>query len=194
MPETWEGISFDEDGVCSICREAEKKSKIDWTERQKWLKDILQKYKDYAESRGNKYNCVIGYNSGKDTAYTLWASVVKYVMKPLVITFDHGFPLSPEAEWNLKEIPKKMNCDHLTFTLGNGLRNALCLKGSEVNGDFCWHCHHGVMALIPRISKQWDIPLQIWGKPSAEYQTLGAYKLEDMEELDKNHYKKMTTP
>ena len=191
MPETWPGIGFDKKGVCSICRQAEKKVDIDWDERQLWLKEILGKYKQYAKSRGNKYNSIVGYSGGKDTAYTLWAAVVKYGLTPLVVTFDHGFKLSHDAEWNLMEIPKKLGCDHLRFTLGNGLRNALIRSGSEANGDFCWHCHNGVGALPARISKQWDSPLQIWGEPSAEYQTFGAYKYEDLEEQDKEHFEKV---
>lgn len=190
MPETWPGIKFDEEGVCSICRENEKEVKIDWEERQKNLREILNKYKERAKNRNNKYDCVIGYSGGKDTAYTLWAAVKKYGMTPLVVTFDHGFPLSSDAEYNLMEIPKILDCDHIRFTLGNGLRNALCRRGMEVNGDFCWHCHNGVGALPARISKQWDIPLQLWGEPSAKYQTYGAYKYEDMEEQDKEHFKK----
>lgn len=191
MPETWPGISFDQEGVCNICRENEKEAKINWQERQKALKEILAKYRAYAKTRGNKYNCLVGYSGGKDTAYTLWAMKRKYNMKPLVVTFDHGFPLSSEGEWNLMEVPKKLDCDHIRFTLGNGLRNALCQKGNQVNGDFCWHCHNGVGALPARISRQWDVPLQIWGEPSAKYQTFGAYKYEDLEEQNEEHFKKV---
>lgn len=191
MPETWPGITFDKEGVCSICRESENKVEIDWDQRQSWLGDILQEYREYVRGRGNKYDCMVGYSGGKDTVYTLWAAVKKYGMKPLVVTFDHGFPLSPEAEWNLMHIPKQLDCDHLRFSLGNSLRNALCRKASEVNGDFCWHCHNGVGAFPARISKQWDIPLQIWGEPTAEYQTFGSYKFEDLEEQDKEHFEKI---
>ena len=190
MSETWEGITFDNNGVCSICQEAGKRVEIDWEARQKVLHDILNYYRKYAGSKNTKYNCLVGYSGGKDTAYTLWAMVKKYNMTPLVVTFDHGFPLSPEGEWNLMEIPKILNCDHLTFTLGNGLRNGLCRKGSEINGDFCWHCHNGIGTFPARISQQWDIPLQIWGEPSAEYQTTNAYKLADLEEQDKEHYER----
>lgn len=192
MPETWEGIKFDEKRVCSICRENEKEKKIDWREREKVLREISEKYKERAKERNNKYDCLVGYSGGKDTAYTLWAAVKKYGLKPLVVTFDHGFPLSPEGEYNLMEVPKKLDCDHLRFTLGNGLRNALCRKGSEKNGDFCWHCHNGIGALPARISQQWDIPLQIWGEPTAKYQTLGVYKYEDIEEQDEEHFKKVS--
>ncbi len=191
MPETWAGISFDAEGVCSICRESEKEIKIDWQERQRILKEILRKYKEYSKQSNNKYDCLVGYSGGKDTAYTLWAAVKKYGMKPLVATFDHSFPLSEKAEWNLMEIPRKLDCDHLRFTLGSDLRNALCRAGSEANGDFCWHCHNGIGALPARISKQWDIPLQIWGEPSAKYQTFGEYHYEDLEEQNEEHFKKL---
>jgi N-acetyl sugar amidotransferase len=191
MPETWSGITFDEDGVCSICRQSEVKVQVDWQGRQGLLENILHQYIDYAMQKGNKYNCIVGYSGGKDTAYTLWAAIKKYNMKPLVVTFDHGFPLSPEGEWNMMEIPKILDCDHLRFTLGNNLRNALCLKGIEANGDFCWHCHNGVGAFPARISKMWDIPLQIWGEPTAEYQTNGAFKFEDLEEQNKEHFEKI---
>ncbi|MFH1536890.1 MAG: N-acetyl sugar amidotransferase [Patescibacteria group bacterium] len=191
MPETWAGIAFNKEGVCSICQENDKESEINWLERQGTLEVVLNKYKELAKERGNKYNCIVGYSGGKDSAYTLWAMIKKYGMKPLAVTFDHGFPLSEKAEWNLMQIPKQLDCDHLRFTLGNGLRNALCRKGSEVNGDFCWHCHNGVGAFPAKISKQWDIPLQVWGEPSAKYQTQGAYKLEDLEEQDKEHFEKV---
>ena len=163
MPETWAGITFDENGVCNSCREAEKSSVIDWDKRQLQLSKILQKYREYAKQKGSKYDCVVGYSGGKDTSYTLWAMVVKYHMKPLVVTFDHGFTLPQGSEWNLMEIPKKLNCDHLRFTIGNGLRNALCHTASKANGDFCWYCHNGVGAFPARISKLFNIPLQIWG-------------------------------
>lgn len=192
MPETWAGISFDVNGVCSLCTEYDKRDTcIDWMARQEELQKILQRYRDYAMERGNKYNCIVGYSGGKDTAYTLWAMMRKYRMRPLVVTFDHGFKLSEAGEYNLMEVPKLLDCDHLRFTIGDGFRNALCRKASEVMGDFCWHCHNGIGTLPARISKQWDIPLQIWGEPSANYQTEGSYKAEDMEEQNKEHYEKV---
>ena len=191
MPDTWPGISFDEEGVCSLCRVAEQKKRIRWEDRQELLEEILHNYREYARKRGNKYNCIIPSSGGKDSTYAIWAAVTKYKLKPLVVSFEHFTSLLPVAEWNLMEIPKKLDCDHIRFTIGNGLRNALCRSASEINGDFCWFCHNGVGALPARISKQWDVPLQVWGEPSAEYQTFGEYKLEDLEEQDKEHFKRI---
>lgn len=191
MPDTWPGIHYDDNGVCNICKEHDIKVNINWNDRQTQFKLLLDRFKDYAKLKGNKYNCLVGYSGGKDTAYTLWAMVKKYHMKPLAFTFNHGFNLSPEAQYNLYEIPKLLDVDHITFTLGNNFRNSLCKHSSIIMGDFCWHCHAGVGAMPAKISKQWDIPLQIWGEPTAEYQTVGStYSMNILEEQDYNHYLK----
>ena len=188
MPSTWAGITFDENGICSLCKAYDDAQKIDWNKRQKQLKRIFRNYKDYARANGVKYEAIVGYSGGKDSVYTLWAAVRKYGLRVLVVTFDHGFHLTPEGDWNLSQIPKILDCDHIRFAIGNGLRNALCRKGTEVVGDFCVHCHQGVGTLAARISKSWNIPLQIWGEPTSLYSTTGTYKMSDMEEQDKKHF------
>lgn len=192
MPETWPRITFDEEGICNICRNYEKKAQIDWEARQAVLKGILDQYQQRAKANSNKYDCLIGYSGGKDTAYTLWAAVKKYGMRPLAVTFDHGFKLSDYAEYNMVEVPKKLDIDHLRFYIGGNLRNAMCKKGSEIAGDFCIHCHLGVGAFPTRVSQAFDIPLQIWGEPTGEYQTQGSmYGFDELEEQDYEHYKKI---
>jgi len=56
MPETNEGIIFDEFGVCQACQSAEQKIHINWKEREKQLQEIFQDYKNKA---GNNYDCII---------------------------------------------------------------------------------------------------------------------------------------
>ena len=191
MPETWVEITFDEEGVCNICRNYEKKQVINWDERKEILIGILDNFKKQAREKGNKYDCLVGYSGGKDTVYTLWAMKKKYGMRPLALTFDHGFKFTEDGEYNIQEIPKILDVDHIRFSIGNGLRNGLCKKGSEVMGDFCWHCHNGVGAFPARISKALDIPLQVWGEPTGEYQTTGTeYTFDTLEEQNESHFKK----
>lgn len=192
MPESWAGITFDSHGVCNICRNYEKKRKVDWDTRQRTFKEILTQYRDRARGTGNKYDCLVGYSGGKDTAYTLWAMVKKYDMRPLAVTWDHGFKLSEDAEFNMVEVPKKLDVDHLRFYIGQNFRNEMCRKASIVAGDFCYFCHLGVGAFPTRVSKALDIPLQIWGEPTGEYQTSGdGYGFDQIEEQDIEHYKKL---
>ena len=57
LPQTHESIYFDEQGVCNICRQAEKKhTDIDWESRGKMLNQVIDKYKNkgyfYAKTLG----------------------------------------------------------------------------------------------------------------------------------------------
>ena len=45
MPETTEGIAFDELGVCQACQSAEQKIHIDWAARERDLRGILDRYR-----------------------------------------------------------------------------------------------------------------------------------------------------
>ncbi len=57
MPETNEGIKFDEKGICQSCQSMEQKMHIDWDEREK----ILRKFFEEAKSKTKgPYDCVVG--------------------------------------------------------------------------------------------------------------------------------------
>ena len=51
MPETQEGVSFDDLGICTACQSSEDKMHIDWSKREKTLKKILS---DAKKKSGNK--------------------------------------------------------------------------------------------------------------------------------------------
>ena len=68
MPETQEGISFDDMGICTACQSSEQKIHIDWVEREKILRNILEKAKSVA---GNNYDCIVPISGGKDSVYQL---------------------------------------------------------------------------------------------------------------------------
>ena len=192
MPETWPGITFDQEGVCSLCQEYDKQKTIDWPARQLQLENILDYYRLYAKERGNKYDCVVGVSGGKDSVYTLWAAKRKYNMRPLAVTWDHGIPMRPEAEYNLQRIPVLLDVDHLRFSIGQGLRNALCKHTSRIAGDFCFWCHAGVGSFPARVSKMFDTPLALWGEPTGLYKTTGDdYSVLQPEEQDKAHFERV---
>src|SRR5919202_6511353 len=87
LPETHESITFDEEGVCNVCRQVEyKQEKIDWEERKGQLHELIDQY------RGKHlYDCIVPFSRGKDSTFTLWYLVRECGLKPLVVSFDHGF-------------------------------------------------------------------------------------------------------
>lgn len=74
-------IVFDEEGVCSACRHAERKrTKIDWPARHDELVDLLDKVRD-----DGPYNVVVPCSGGKDSSTVAWRLKNEYGMKPLCV-------------------------------------------------------------------------------------------------------------
>ena len=68
LPETHETISFDEQGVCNVCKQIEYKvDNIDWEQKEKDLVKIFDEYKGKYD-----YDCIVPYSGGKDSTWTLY--------------------------------------------------------------------------------------------------------------------------
>ena len=72
VPETQEGVQFDEMGVCTACRSSEEKMHIDWVAREKQLRAILEEAKSKS---GTGYDCILPISGGKDSFFrhTFWS-------------------------------------------------------------------------------------------------------------------------
>lgn len=181
IPETHETIHFDEQGVCSICRQHEfKKEKIDWQQRKKDLDALIETY------RGKYiYDCIIPFSGGKDSTWTLYYLVKEYKIKPLVVQFDHGF-LRPNLLENNKRTMRKLGVDFHSFSPNWHVVRKLMLQAFLEKGDFCWHCHTGIFAYPMWVAIRNQIPLVFWGEPSAEYTSY--YNYEQPEEVDEKRF------
>ena len=73
MPETAESLTFDEDGVCSVCHQIDYKHEaIDWDARMTEFDKILE------HVRGkHDYDCIVPFSGGKDSTFTLWYLVTQ---------------------------------------------------------------------------------------------------------------------
>jgi len=178
VPITWETVYLDENGVCNICKNWEKKQNtIDWAERERSLISFFEEVK----KKKDQYDCIVPFSGGKDSTFTLWAVVKKYGLKPLVVSFDHGF-YRPKTLENRTRTFRKLGVDVITFTPNWHVVKKLMLESLIRKGDFCWHCHAGVFAYPMKIAVKMDIPLVIWGEGGGEYE--GYFKFEEQEETD----------
>lgn len=171
MPETEEGQEFDEMGICRPCRSAEQKIHINWVEREKILKQILDETK--AKS-GNNYDCVVGISGGKDSTFQLHVLTKIYGMKPLAVTFNHNW-YSETGKYNLWNTLEKLNVDHVMFTPNRDLVNRIARKSLEAIGDSCWHCHSGAGMWVVKTAFMFKIPLIVWGESEAENSGWSSY-------------------
>jgi len=171
MPETNEGMQFDEMGVCKACRSSEQKMRIDWTDREKELRRLLERYRTQS---GSNYDCIVPISGGKDSAFQLHVLTQIYGVKPLAVTFSHNL-FSETGRWNLENILEKLNVDHLMFTPNRGLVNKLARRSLYEIGDACWHCHAGVGAFPLQVAVKFEIPLVIYGESPAEFSGRATY-------------------
>lgn len=172
MPETQEGLKFDDFGVCQACQSSEQKIHINWAEREKQLRSILDAAKSKA---GNNYDCIVPISGGKDSCYQLHILVKVYGMKPLAVTFSHNW-YSETGVYNLQNALKEFNVDHIMFTPNRDLVNRIANRSLGSIGDSCWHCHSGVGAFPLQIAVRFNIPLLIWGESIAESSGRASYK------------------
>lgn len=163
MPETTEGIKFDEMGICQACQSAEQKIHINWADREKEFREILERYKN---KNKDNYDCVIGISGGKDSTFQLHVLTKVYGMNPLAVTFSHNW-YTETGKQNLWNALEKFNVDHIMFTPRRDVINKLARKSLTAIGDACWHCHAGVGAFVLQTAIRYNIPLIVWGESIA---------------------------
>ena len=172
IPATQEGVKFDEMGICQACQSSEQKIHMNWVEKEKELRSILDQAKANA---GNNYDCIVPISGGKDSTFQLHVLTKVYNMKPLAVTFSHNW-FSETGWYNLLNSLEKFNVDHIMFTPNRDLVNRLAKRSLDAIGDTCWHCHAGVGAFSTQVAVRFNIPLLIFGESIAEASGRSSYK------------------
>lgn len=183
LPETYETIEFDANGVCNICRQQEyKQGKIDWDKRKQMLEELIE------EHRGKfDYDCLVPFSGGKDSTFTLYHLVKEYKLKPLVVQFNHGF-MRPNLLANNERTFKRLGVDVISFTPNWKVVKRLMREALIRKGDFCWHCHTGIFSYPMHLALKFNVPLVFWGEPSSEYTAYYDYEDDAIEEVDETRF------
>ena len=183
LPETVEGIAFDDFGICRACQSAEQKIHIDWTLREKALRNILDRYRS---KDGRNYDCIVPISGGKDSTFQLHVITKVYGLRPLAVTFSHNW-YTKTGRQNLENALESFNVDHIMFTPNRNLINRLARESLFQIGDSCWHCHAGVGAFPLQVAVRWNIPLLIWGESIAEASGRASY-YEPVRKFDREYF------
>lgn len=181
MPETQETIVFDENGVCSTCRNIGiKHEKIDWKEKKNDFVKLLDQYRGkYA------YDCIVPFSGGKDSVYAAYSLVRDYGLKPLVVSYDHHM-IRPQTVKNREKVFKKLGIDFLSYRTNWHLVKKLMRIGLERKGNIYWYQETGIFAFPMHMAIKFNVPLVIWGEPSSEYTSY--YDYDGEEEVDETRF------
>ena len=177
------GIVFDEMGVCSGCRLIETRPNIDWNERDRWLRELLEEYKARQRKKGNPYDCIIPVSGGKDSTFQVWYLRTKFKVNPLLVSYNHTFN-TPLGVRNLANLIERMDCNLVRFTTAPGSAKRIAKYMIKKVGDITWHYHAGIMTFPIRAAVQYDVPLLVWGEEGFS-ELVGMYNQDDFVEFTK---------
>lgn len=176
-------VFFDEEGVCSGCRNAERESEFDWEERGEALVEVLDEYKAKAKEANQIYDCIIPVSGGKDSHYQVYLAKHVYGLNPLLVTYNHAYN-TPLGLRNLNNLVKQFDCDLIRCTTPPATARRISRYMLEKTGDITWHYHTGIFTFPFQVAVRWKIPLVLWGEVGYAKLT-GLYNLEDLPEFTK---------
>ncbi len=157
-------INFDSNGICDPCNFAERKLKeINWTERDKQLRELCDKYR----KNDGSYDCIVPGSGGKDSSYASYILKNKFGMHPLTVTWaPHIF-----TEWGWKNFQSWIHSGHdnYLFTPNGRVQRVLTRLSTELLFYPFQAFEIGVKSFPPKIAIMLDIPLVFYGENEAEY-------------------------
>lgn len=191
LPETTEGIEFDELGICRACNSSEQKMHINWEERKTTLETILNEAKKNAISQNIAYDCIVPISGGKDSVYQLHVITKVYGMRALAVTASHNW-FSKVGWYNLVNALEEFDVDHMMYTPARSTVNKAASRSLGAIGDACWHCHSGVGSYVLHVATKFKIPLLIWGESIAESSGRASY-FNPVRKFDRDYFLKVSS-
>lgn len=162
LPESYDEIIFDSDGVCNFCLDHEKKETNELFSSEEDLKAHLKELKN-PES---KYDILVPVSGGVDSCWTLIKMVETFGLTPLVFHNDHGFEYSAATE-NVKKLCCKYDLDLLIFQHEHSFMKKIWNSLMEYEGTkssyFCFICGSILTATAVELASTFKIPMIVNG-------------------------------
>lgn len=158
-------IVFDDEGVCSACRYAERKENgIDWKQRKEQFQRLMDKHR----SSDGSYDVVVPCSGGKDSSTIAHRLKHEYGMHPLCVTFSP--PVYSEIGWrNLRNFIDH-GFDHVLITPSGTINRPMTKLGFIYLGDHNEVFDHGQMSAPFQVTYRYNVKLVMYGENGeAEY-------------------------
>jgi hypothetical protein len=105
LPETYPGITFNEQGVCNYCL-AHRKARC---RGEGELRDLVEAHRD----SDREYDCIVALSGGRDSAFVAHYAVEVLNLRVLAYTVDNGF-MPEQTRQNARNVADLLGIDHVT--------------------------------------------------------------------------------
>lgn len=172
LPQSYPGITYDQEGVCSLCR-AKPAQEKPWLGldalKQKVARTLAdEKYKD------RPYDCAVAFSGGRDSTYLLYLAKEVLGLKVLAVSLRHRF-MPEETQQTIANICKGLGVElqmienEALNEYGLGCVQAWAKKPTAAAlVSFCTGCRFGIKWIIPQLCKEKGIPLLLVGNTRME--------------------------
>ena len=154
-------ISFDSEGVCSVCRHYDNWTS-GWESRLPKQRRLLDKICTKVKNQHKEFDALIPYSGGKDSSFVLYTAKKELGLNCLAYTFDNGY-LSDYAKSNIDKTCRKLGIEHVYYRLNPDLMNRLMALFIQKTGYFCSACMKGIRMGTSKIADLYNVPLVITG-------------------------------
>lgn len=158
-------IEFDEEGICSACRYAERKEEgIDWDLRRREFQDLCDRHR----RKDGHYDVIVPCSGGKDSSTIAHRLKHEYGMHPLCVTFSP--PIYTAIGWKNLRSFIDAGFDHVLLTPNGVINRGLTKAGFIHLGDHNEVFDRGQMSGPFKVAAHYRVPLVMYGENGeAEY-------------------------
>jgi Fe-S cluster biogenesis protein NfuA len=152
---------INQDGECVICHEHRKKwLNKDYVQSEEKLIRIFDHYKE--RNKNKKYDAIVAFSGGKDSAYALYLAKNQYGLRTLAVTGDNGL-LTDRAIKNMKMTVDKLGVDHIIISQDHEELKSLYRAYFQKTKNFCEICYLTILKSLGQAALEYDVPLMITG-------------------------------
>jgi len=134
MPGNREALPLDEDGICIYCRLYDDYDFLKdpcFDKRKACLDEAIESLRGQ-----NRYDAVVMFTGGKDSAYTACILKEQYGLKVLALTWENGF-FGPDQRANIDNMVKSLDLEHRFVSLDRDVLADFFRNRLRNYGRFC---------------------------------------------------------
>lgn len=162
-PSTRPNITFDEAGLCPVCRFASsnRAGKIDWDARRTELREICRWGQQHTRST---YDCIVTVSGGKDSVRQACFARDELGMNPLLV--NCAYPPEQLTELGAANLANliELGFDTLSIGLDPRLWKRLMLVGFLRFGNWARSTEMALYAIPVHVAIAYQIPLMFYGE------------------------------
>lgn len=161
LPDSFPGLTFDSEGVCSECR-VHKQQWDGWEEKLPEKRRILERLCEDARGKNKAFDALVPLSGGKDSTYVLYYAKKALGLNVLAYTLDNSY-LTSHARENIDRACRILGVEHVYYCLDPKLLNELFALFLRKTGYFCSVCLRAIGMATELVGDMHDIPLVLSG-------------------------------